>query len=908
MAELYHYGTPRHSGRYPWGSGDNPFQHESDFLNSYRKLKDQGLSEKEIADYFGMSTTELRQRNSYERAKLKEAEYAYASKLYEEGYSITAITEKLGKTSDNYTRYLLRSNIKERAEITGNIANELKECVEKDKFIDVGEGSNINLGVSQGKFDTAVRRLKDEGYTVEEIYVPQLGMEDKYTTVKVLCPPGTTRADILANKGKIVYPGGVYSNDGGKTFLGIKDPASVDSSRLQIRYAEDGGTDMDGVIMLRPGVKDLSLGGANYAQVRIEVDGTHYLKGMAIYSDDLPKGVDILFNTNKSKDVPALGEKGNTVLKLLKTDKSTGEVDKDNPFGTTLRMEDGKIVGQSYYKDENGKEHLSPINIVRQEGDWDTWSRTLASQFLAKQPIKLIKQQLKKTYDDKVDEYEQINLITQPEVKRQLLKEFAESCDSAASELKVAALPRQSAKVILPLTKLSENEIYAPGYKDGEQVALVRYPHGGIFEIPILKVNNKSPQGKELLKNAIDAVGINPKVASQLSGADFDGDTVVVIPTINQQIKNSKPLSGLANFDPKQSYPKVEGMKVMKNTQNEMGKISNLITDMTVKGANEAELARAVRHSMVVIDAEKHELNYKLSYVENGIKELKEKYQGGSNNGASTLFSLANAEIRVPARKISVDQNTGELIKTPKNTTYLKVYKDKQGNVTKTQERLKTEMSTRMKEEKDAYNLSSGTPKENAYAEYANSLKALANNARKEAYATTPTKKSSSAEKTYAKEVESLNSKLEIAVSNKPKERKAQIMANVTVSAKIRSNPELKNDNDQLKKVKQQALIAAREKAGASKKDHTIAVTEREWEALNSGAFSSSKTSQILSNMNKDRVKQLAMPKSSIALTANKIARINALNSNGYTIQEIADSIGVSVSTVSKYLTQEKYK
>ena len=26
--ELMHYGTPRHSGRYPWGSGDRPHQHD----------------------------------------------------------------------------------------------------------------------------------------------------------------------------------------------------------------------------------------------------------------------------------------------------------------------------------------------------------------------------------------------------------------------------------------------------------------------------------------------------------------------------------------------------------------------------------------------------------------------------------------------------------------------------------------------------------------------------------------------------------------------------------------------------------------------------------------------------------------------------------------------------------------
>ena len=31
---LMHYGTPRHSGRYPWGSGENPYQRNGDFYES----------------------------------------------------------------------------------------------------------------------------------------------------------------------------------------------------------------------------------------------------------------------------------------------------------------------------------------------------------------------------------------------------------------------------------------------------------------------------------------------------------------------------------------------------------------------------------------------------------------------------------------------------------------------------------------------------------------------------------------------------------------------------------------------------------------------------------------------------------------------------------------------------------
>lgn len=94
---------------------------------------------------------------------------------------------------------------------------------------------------------------------------------------------------------------------------------------------------------------------------------------------------------------------------------------------------------------------------------------------------------------------------------------------------------------------------------------------------------------------------------------------------------------------------KKEGtFKPMKNTQTEMGKISNLITDMTLKGATQDELARAVRHSMVVIDAEKHKLDYKQSEQDNGISALRKKYQGTVDEngryheGAATLILVLN--------------------------------------------------------------------------------------------------------------------------------------------------------------------------------------------------------------------------------------------------------------------------
>lgn len=138
--------------------------------------------------------------------------------------------------------------------------------------------------------------------------------------------------------------------------------------------------------------------------------------------------------------------------------------------------------------------------------------------------------------------------------------DFGDECDKSAYELRGAALPRQATKVILPVKSLKDNEIYAPQYENGEEVALVRYPCAGLFEIPILKVNNGNREGKKTVTpSAEDAVGINATVASQLSGADFDGDTVLVLPTRGQNIINKPAYEELVKFDTKAAYPQQPG-------------------------------------------------------------------------------------------------------------------------------------------------------------------------------------------------------------------------------------------------------------------------------------------------------------------------------------------------------------
>lgn len=881
---LMHYGMPRRSGRYPWGSGENPYQHSGDFLSRVEELQKEGLSETEIAKSMGLTTTQLRTQRSLAKDERRALNVATAKSLREKGYSLNEIADKMGFANDSSVRSLLNESSERKMNQAKKTAEFLKKQIDEKGMIDVGTGVERELGISKEKLNQALYILEMEGYPVYGAGVPQVTNPGKQTNLKVLCPPGTEHKDIYDYE-NIHSVREYVSHDGGETFDKFVYPKSMDSSRLQIRYAEEGGINKDGVVEIRRGVDDLSLGESHYAQVRILVDGKKYIKGMAVYSDDMPDGVDVIFNTNKKVGTPK-----EEVLKNIKNDP-------DNPFGSLI-----KAGGQSYYIDENGERQLSLINKRAEEGDWGEWSDHLPSQFLSKQSMTLIKKQLNLAAADKVAEYDEICSLTNPTVKKKLLQSFADDCDAAAVHLQAAALPRQKYQVILPLTSIKDNEVYAPNYRDGEQVALVRYPHGGTFEIPILTVNNKQAEGKRVLgNNPMDAIGINSKVAERLSGADFDGDTVMVIPTGGStKITSTPPLKGLEGFDPKTTYGgKPEGTyKKMKNTQTEMGKVSNLITDMTLKGATQDELARAVRHSMVVIDAEKHGLDYKQSEIDNGITLLKKKYQGTYDEngryheGASTLISRAKSETSVLKRRGSpiINKETGE-------QSYKEVYEeyvDKKTGKT----RVRTQKSTKMAETKDARTLSSGTPQEEAYADYANHMKSLANQARKEMVNTGKIPYSSSAKKTYQKEVDSLKASLNVALKNAPRERQAQTLANAEVAAKKQENPGM--TKGEIKKAGQQALTKARNSVGA--KRTTIKISDREWEAIQAGAISENVLTQILNHVDIDDLRQKATPRQTTTLSQAKINKIASMKASGYSTSEIADAVGVSTSTVSKYL------
>lgn len=969
---LEHYGMPRRSGRYPWGSGDNPYQHQKDFLSRVEELKKNGWVEtpENIAKEFGVNTAQYRMEKKVCLDERRMDKIARVESLKADGLNNSEIGRKMG-ISESAVRSLLDEKAKARTYASRNTADFLKEKVREKGMIDVGADVYRELNISKTQFETALYILEGEGYPIYKGGIQQATNPSQQINQKVLCPPGTKHSEIYDFKNVHTITDYI-SRDGGDSYeKKFHYPESMDSKRLAIRYKEDGGIDKDGIVEIRPGVKDLSLGNSHYAQVRILVDGTHYIKGMAVYSNDLPPGVDVMFNTNKSKSTPKMD-----VLKEIKKDP-------DNPFGSAIK--DAQQGGQYWYE-ENGKKKLGLINKRADEGDWSDWKDALPSQFLAKQSKSLAKKQLNLAKEERMKEFEEIMSLSNPTIKKHLLEKFASNCDSAAVSLKAAALPGQKYHVIIPITSLKDDEIYAPNYPDGTKLALVRYPHGGTFEIPIVKVNNKHAVAKKLLgKDVIDAVGINSKVAERLSGADFDGDTVMCIPTNDPKTKikitSTRPLKGLEGFDPKVEYGpesyKGRTIKLMKNpatntdaTQSEMGSISNLITDMTLAGASEKELARAVRHSMVVIDAAKHKLDYKRSEKDNNIAELKRLYQVKYDKngrirygGASTLLSKSSGDETVNKRqgeaKINIkgkewydpSRPEGALIyKDAKDLYYVvktndkkdrtttiktvdgkkikyswddkeavkkytpKEVKDKEGNIIgytsqdgsiEYKTKARTQKSTKMLEVDNAEELVSTArhPMELIYADYANSMKALANKARKEMVFAGKIEYSRSAKEKYRAEYDSLMAKLNDAKLNTIKERAAQRMAYSEVADKQKTISDMTKGD--LKKARQMAISKAREEVGSlSRRDRNIEITDREWEAIQAGAISETKLKQILNNTDIDKLRERATPRATVELSPVKINRIKAMSAS-YTNQQIAEKLGISPATVTKYLKEE---
>ncbi len=145
-----------------------------------------------------------------------------------------------------------------------------------------------------------------------------------------------------------------------------------------------------------------------------------------------------------------------------------------------------------------------------------------------------------------------------------------------------------------------------------------------------------------------------------------------------------------------------------------------------------------------------------------------------------------------------------------------------------------------------------------------------------------------------------MNAKLNIAKLNAPVERAAQRIANTIVSAKRAANPDL--DADSIKKIKNQALAEARSRTGAKKQQ--IEITQSEWNAIQAGAISNHKLSEIITNADLDTIRKLATPRDQLAISPTKISRALQMIDSGYTQSEVADALGISVAKLKIAIQQ----
>lgn len=944
---ICHYGMPHgpgdtpRSGRHPWGSGEEPRQGLVKFQATVDRLKAAGMSEQQIYKHMGFPNSQsFRAKKAVAKMEIRAYRQQMARKLKDKGMSNIAIAERLYKDpkKESSVRNLLDEAMSYRNSILEQTMNKIADQVKEHGYIDVSPGTELYLGVAPARLKTAIEGLKQRGYKTYNIRVNQLGTSgNEKTTVQVISDDPRSKREVYADlykhldKIKPCLAYGEEHPNGEFKVHTVEPPVSIDSKRVHVLYAEEGGLAKDGVIQIRRGSADLNLGRAHYAQVRIAVDGTHYIKGMAMYMDDetaakTPKGCDILINSNKHVGTPLMGEnKEYSVLKPMKKDPN-------NPFGATIRDDDQLRMVQRHYIDpKDGKEKLSALNIVNEEGNWKEWDRTISAQMLSKQPPEVAKKQLDLTYQQRMREFEEIKAITNPTLRKMRLEEFGEGCDAAAVHLKAQGFQGQMSQVILPLQTLKPNEIYAPNYPNGTEVVLIRYPHAAIQEIPRLIVNNNNAEGKSVLGRPVDGVGINAQTSQQLSGADFDGDTVLVIPTAGTGIQNKPYFQELIGWDDKEAYRGYPGMRKMTKQERgmEMGKVTNLITDMTAQRAPEQDMIMAIKHSMVVIDAEKHELDWKRSERENHIDELKQKYQmhdDGTYGGASTLFSRASSEVRVDHRRYKgYDPETGEKIwektgrknEIPKTKTIKeldpetgelvkkKVYVTDENGKWITKEKDAQTKSTRMYEAKDAFELvgkGGGNLMEQIYARYANSMKAMGNEARKEAAHTPNMVQDKDAKVTYAKEVVSILNKLKQAYMNKPLERQAQILANAEIKLRKIENNDM--TAEELKKLKGRLLNEKRTEVGAKK--NRITLTEEEQKAVNSGALSNTTLRAVFLNMKPEYRNSLFVPKRENHMTSVQIAKAERLFDRGFSTGDVAKELGVPVDLLLESVTPDE--
>jgi len=129
---LMHYGTPHdgataHSGRYPWGSGENPYQGYTNLYARYKQDLESGLTKEEIAKKYGLKSSreELDNLRNLSNKEALMNNILRASKYKDKGMSNVEIAKKMGVTEGS-VRNWLKEDTKNKTLIMADLASVLE--------------------------------------------------------------------------------------------------------------------------------------------------------------------------------------------------------------------------------------------------------------------------------------------------------------------------------------------------------------------------------------------------------------------------------------------------------------------------------------------------------------------------------------------------------------------------------------------------------------------------------------------------------------------------------------------------------------------------------------------------------------------------------------------------------------
>ena len=240
----------------------NHFQSQGFVLISIPDIREEGRTETQIANELGLTTTQLRNAITYARKEEREYNREQVAGMKEAGLSNVEIGQRLG-ISEGTVRNYISDNKSSKAtseQQLDNIEKALSDSLKQTGHLDVGVGVERQLGVSRTKFNAVVNQMVENGdLYIHNIQIQRLNDPTKYTIVKVL----STEPDYLkvlkdsTNIGNLEYFSDDKALESAKRF---ETPQMVDLNRIKIRYQEDGGADLDGLIEIRKGTEDLDLG------------------------------------------------------------------------------------------------------------------------------------------------------------------------------------------------------------------------------------------------------------------------------------------------------------------------------------------------------------------------------------------------------------------------------------------------------------------------------------------------------------------------------------------------------------------------------------------------------------------------------------------------------------------------